>query len=87
MFFIGLVPDERVLVVIGDPDLGADEDHQVVHGLRVVDHQGLDGPVQHPDLQETHLASVLERVLKLEIKKLVGAKCEINLDTLLLEWA
>ncbi len=65
MFFIRLVPDERVLVVIGDSDLGADEDHQVVHGLRVVDHQGLNGPVQHPDLEETHLASVLEGVLKM----------------------
>ncbi len=86
MFFIGLVPDERVLVVIGDPDLGADEDHQVVHGLRVVDHQGFDRPIQHPDLEETHLASVLEGILEIRNKKkLVRTKCEINLETLLLE--
>ena len=63
LLFLRLVPDERVLVVVGDPDLGADEHHQVVDRLRVVHHQRLDRPVQHPDLKEPHLPAVLQGVL------------------------
>ena len=58
-----LLPDQTVLVVIGDPNFGADDHHHVRHDLGVVHHDGLDGTVQHPDFEQPHLLSVLERVL------------------------
>ena len=59
-----LVPHHGVLVVVGDADLGADDDHEVGDVLAVVDHDGLDGPVEHADLEEAHLAAVLKGILK-----------------------
>ena len=64
LLVLGLLPDEAVLVVVGDPDLGADDHHHVGHDLGVVNHDGLDGAVQHSHLQQPHLLSVLECVLE-----------------------
>ena len=58
-----LLPHQTVLVVVGDPYLGADDHHHVGHDLGVVHHDGLDSTVQHPHLQQSHLLPVLQRVL------------------------
>ena len=59
-----LLPHKAVLIMVGDSNLSADDNHHIGHDLGVVHHDRLYGTVQHSDFQQSHLFSVLESVLQ-----------------------
>ena len=64
LLLLHLLAHQAVLVVVGDPDLGADDHHHVGDNLAVVHHHRLDRSIQHPNLQETHLLAILQHILQ-----------------------
>ena len=59
-----LLPHKAVFIMVRDANLSADDNHHIGHNLGVIHHYRLDSPVQHSDLQQSHLFSVLESVLQ-----------------------
>ena len=64
LLLLHLLAHQAVLVVVGDPNLGADDHHHVGDDLAVVDHHRLDRSVQHANLQKAHLLAILEYILQ-----------------------
>ena len=64
LLLLHLLSHQAVLVVVGDPDLGADDHHHVGDDLAVVNHHRLDCSIQHPNFEEAHLLAVLQHILQ-----------------------